>query len=277
MRPRLPAATLLRMTSILNTENEFLHRVIREAGAVAMQHFGHVTRWDEKAGRGDIVTAADHAVEDLVLKRLQEEFPTHNLLTEERGWVRQDQSAPLWILDPVDGTRNFAMGIPMFCVSLGCMVDGDLLLGAVYDPVHDELFSAVSGQGAFLNGKPIHVSSAPDLEDALLYIGWTPKREDTGRFNSFMARASDYTSYFRRLGSAAIVMSYIAAGRLDGYIQAGISAWDCAAGVLLVQEAGGRITDFQGRKLDILAQNLEMVAANPTVHDLLLRDVLADT
>jgi myo-inositol-1(or 4)-monophosphatase len=255
-------------------EAAFLHDVCREAGALTLRYFGRVSGWTEKSGRGDIVTEADHAVEELVARRLAEELPGHSLLTEERGFVPGHQDAPIWVLDPVDGTRNFALGVPVYCVSLACVAGGKILLGAVYDPVHDILYHAESGKGAFQNEVPVRVSETPDLHDALISVSWSPRRRDVEEYVRIVARVATHTSYFRRIGSAALVLSYVATGRFDGYIQAGISPWDIAAGTLLVREAGGVVTDIQGCPFDILTPSLDIVAGNPAVHRCLMEDVL---
>lgn len=255
-------------------EAAFLHDVCREAGVLTLRYFGRVSGWTEKSGRGDIVTEADHAVEALVARRLAEELPGHSLLTEERGFVPGHQDAPIWVLDPVDGTRNFALGVPVYCVSLACVAGGKILLGAVYDPVHDILYHAESGKGAFQNETPVRVSETPDLHDALISVSWSPHRRDVEEYVRIVARVAAHTSYFRRIGSAALVLSYVATGRFDGYIQAGISPWDIAAGTLLVREAGGVVTDMQGCPFDILSPSLDIVAGNPAVHRCLMEDVL---
>ncbi len=255
-------------------EAAFLHDVCREAGALTLQYFGRVREWTEKTSRGDIVTEADHAVEALVVRRLAEELPGHSLLTEERGWVKGEQDAPVWVLDPVDGTRNFALGVPVYCVSLACVAGGEILLGAVYDPVHDVMYHAESGKGAFQDGRPVRVSDTPDLNDALISVSWSPQRRDIEEYVRIVARVAVHTSYFRRIGSAALVLANVATGRFDGYIQAGICPWDIAAGTLLVREAGGLVTDMQGGRFDILTPRLDIVAGNPAVHRRLIEDVL---
>jgi len=257
-------------------EAAFLHSVCREAGQLTLRYFGQVSEWTEKSGRGDIVTEADHAVEELVARRLAEELPGHSLLTEERGWVPGDHDSPVWVLDPVDGTRNFALGVPLYCVSLACVAGGKILLGAVYDPVHDILYHAESGKGAFRDSVPVRVSETPDLQDSLISVSWSPNRRDIERYVRIVARVAAHTSYFRRIGSAALVLAYVATGRFDGYIQAGISPWDIAAGTLLVREAGGLVTDMNGCPFDILSPSLDIVAGNPAVHRLLLEDVLRE-
>ncbi len=258
----------------LSRESEFLRRVIVDAGRLALDHFGNIRSWTEKTGRGDIVTAADHAVEDLVAERIRKEMPGHNLLTEERGWVREDPRKPVWVLDPVDGTRNFALGVPVFCVSLACVVDGQIRLGAIYDPVHDGLYFAEAGGGAWLGDRPLRVSDTPDLEDSLISVSWPAFRDDVDLYVSIVERVARRTAYFRRIGSAAIIMAHVASGKCDGYIQASINPWDIAAGTLLIREAGGVVTDFHGEPFDILSPHIDLLAASPAVHTALIGEVL---
>lgn len=258
----------------LDREAEFIRRVAREAGAILQGRFGSIKTWKVKTSPGDIVTEADHAVEDLVLARLADEFPSHNLLTEERGWVRSDPEQPTWILDPLDGTRNFALRIPTFSVSIACVVDGAPVLGVVFDPVHDEMFHARRGRGAFVNETPLAVGQNTDLYDGLVSVSWSSHREDSAYFLQTISRVNEHTTWFRRIGSAALVMSYIASGRFDAYIQGGINAWDIAAGILLVEEAGGVVTSFSGGPIDLFSSDINLLAANPAIHELLVRDIM---
>jgi len=260
----------------LTKESDFIRRAAEAAGQILASRYGTITSWKEKSGRRDIVTAADLASEKLVCNMLDSEFPTHNMLTEEHGWVHRDPAQPTWVLDPLDGTLNFALGIPIFCVSLACLVDGKPALAAVYDPVHNQMYYAQRGEGAYLNGERIHVSDTPDLLDAIITVSWMPDRAGREQFVRIVERVNERTTYFRRIGSAATVLSYVAAGRCDGYIQAGINPWDVAAGVLLIQEAGGVVTDFHGQELDVLKPKIDMVAGTPGVHESLMTEVMQD-
>lgn len=253
--------------------SQFAREFSLEAGELLLSYYGKITSRTQKSGRGDFVTEADHAVEDFFREKLEKSFPSHNLLSEECGWVKNDPSAPTWVLDPVDGTRNFAQGIPTFAISLGCVLEDQPVLGAIYDPCHDQLYHAAKGQGAFLNDEPIGVSDTPDLIDALISVSWSPNRLDQDAFLRTMEKVNRYTTYYRRIGSAAIVLSYVACGKFDGYIQAGINPWDIAAGVVLVEEAGGKISDFQGNPINVLEKDINLLAANPSVHSLILKEV----
>jgi len=259
----------------LSQEAKFIKDVCLDAGKIMMGFFRNITTWETKIGRGDIVTEADHAVEDMVLARLRETFPGHNLLTEERGWVRADESLPTWVLDPVDGTRNFAIGEPTFAISLAYLVDKQPLLGVVYAPYHKDLYFAQKDGGAWLNGNRLSVSAQPDLGDSIASVSWSPIRDDIGLFLRTMERMSEHTSYFRRIGSAAIVMAHIASGRWDAYIQGGIKPWDIAAGMLLVEEAGGVVSTFEGGKIDLFSEAFDLLAANPSIHRLLVDQIMA--
>ncbi|MCC6484993.1 MAG: inositol monophosphatase [Armatimonadetes bacterium] len=257
-------------------EKQFLLDVSREAGALLLSFFGHIKTWEIKSSRGDIVTEADRAAEDLVLTRLEAEFPGHNLLSEERGWVRHDEAAPIWVLDPLDGTRNFALGIPTFAVSLACLVNGRPVLGAIYDPVHDDMYLAQANCGAWLNENRLTVSDQPDLSEAMVSVSWSPRRKDKELYIRTVNRINAHTSWFRRIGSAAMVMAYLASGRWDAYVQGGINPWDIAAGVILITEAGGIVSDFQGEDVDILSDDINLLAANPAIHRQLVREIMAD-
>ncbi len=228
-----------------------------------------------KKGVSDLVTEADLAVEHAIRDHLARHFPTHIVLGEEAA-----QSAPLgaspyrWIVDPIDGTTNFAHGLPLFCVSIALEIDGRVEVGVVYTPVIDELFTAERGAGARLNGVPLRVSRESALGDALLVTGFPPQAADTldvqlAVFGEFVARARAV----RRLGSAALDLAFVAAGRFDGFWEASLHAWDVAAGVLLVQEAGGLVTDFHGGSFDNFGGQL--LASNGVVHPRLL-EVLVD-
>lgn len=253
--------------------SRFAREFSLDAGELLLSYYGKITSRTQKSGRGDFVTEADHAVENFFREKLERSFPTHNLLSEECGWVKNDPTAPTWVLDPVDGTRNFAQGIPTFAISLGCVIDSQPTLGVIYDPCHGHLYSAVRGHGAFLNDDPIQVSDTPDLIDALISVSWAPNRPDQDAFIRTMEKVNRFTTYYRRIGSAAMVLSYVACGKFDGYIQAGINPWDIAAGIVLVEEAGGVISDFGGNPVNTLQKDINLLAANPEVHALILKEV----
>lgn len=218
-------------------------------------------------GVADYVTQVDLAVQDFMKKELHTLAPEIQFLGEETGLQRMDADS-YWILDPVDGTTNLMHDYQHSVVSLALCHKQEIVLGIVYDPFHDELFSAVKGEGSFLNGKPIHVSAAKTLSETIIGVG-TAKRElakeNFARFLKVYEKAQD----IRRIGSAALELAYTACGRQGGYFEVYLNPWDYAAGMLLVEEAGGKVSDWDGRKLDP-AQGGQVVGTNGQVHDELL-------
>jgi len=245
-------------------------QVAREAGDVVRQGFGKVQRLDFK-GAVNPVTEIDTAAEALILARLRSTFPGHAILGEETGGSPWNVPGPIWLVDPLDGTNNFEHGFPHFCVSIGLMIAGELQVGVVYDPLRDELFAAQRGAGATLNGHPIHVTSVARLADAFLATGFGYNRRvaadnNTRRLDDFLRRSQGV----RRAGSAALDMAYVACGRFDGYWESYLSPWDLAAGVLLVQEAGGRCSDYTGGTTH-LHSGREVLVSNGLIHAEMLR------
>jgi myo-inositol-1(or 4)-monophosphatase len=226
----------------------------------------------EKKGPIDLVTAADLAVERDFRQRIAARFPAHTVLGEEGATAEAPVSAFRWIVDPIDGTTNFAHGIALFCVSIALEIDGEIRLGVVYDPIGDELFTAERGGGARLNGAPIRVSQSQALIDALLVTGFPYDTEHRARQVRIFGALLERTRGVRRLGSAALDLSYVAAGRFDAFWEEHLHAWDIAAGALLVAEAGGLVTDYRDQALDVFRG--EILASNGRVHELVRRVVL---
>ncbi len=231
----------------------------REAGAILLQGYGTVHAPEHK-GVIDLVTEFDRRSETLLLARIRERFPDHAILAEESG-MHDRSSRFRWMIDPLDGTTNFAHNYPFFCVSIGVECDGELVAGAVYDPTRDELFAAARGAGATRNGAPIHVSAIARIEDALLVSGFPyTVRENPEAimplFQAFLVRAQGV----RRDGSAALNLCYVACGRFDGFWERHLSAWDMAAGVLMVREAGGTVTNMEGEAFAV--DRREIIASN---------------
>lgn len=242
------------------------------AGRIQRSFFRQPLAVDKK-GPIDLVTAADLAVERDFRERIADRFPAHAVLGEEAvGGTTALSSAYRWIVDPIDGTTNFTHGVALFCVSIALEIDGVVSLGVVYDPMSEELFCAERGGGARLNGAPIHVSSSSALIDALLVTGFPYSPEHRARqvqvFGAFLER----TRGVRRLGSAALDLSYVAAGRFDAFWEEELHAWDIAAGALLVAEAGGRVTDYHNQPLDLFRG--EILASNGSLHESVRRLVL---
>ena len=247
---------------------------VTRAGSVQLAHFGTDLRIDKK-GAIDLVTEIDLRVEREFRQMIAERFPDHAVLGEEFASADDRAAAPpyCWVFDPIDGTTNYAHGLPIFCSSLALEIDGAVAVGAVYDPTRRELFTAERGEGAWLNGRPLRVSSADTLLDSLLVTGFhygihRDPEELVGLFREFIGRSRAV----RRLGSAALDICYAAAGRFDGYWEAKIQPWDIAAGSLILQEAGGRVTTLTGGAFQSRAGSV--LATNGRIHDLMLAVIL---
>jgi myo-inositol-1(or 4)-monophosphatase len=249
-----------------------IESVIR-AGELMMSRFGGQMRVDKK-GKIDLVTEVDLEVERMFRALIAERFPSHAVLGEELGGSAVVPPGPCWVFDPIDGTTNFAHGVPIFCASLALEVDGHAVVAAVYDPTRKELFTAERGAGAHLNGNPIQVSGARELVDALLVTGFpydVHQRVDeiVGLFAAFVGRARAV----RRLGSAAIDLCYVAAGRMDGFWESDLKPWDVAGGALIVSEAGGRMTMMDGAPFS--SRGRHVLATNALLHQPML-DVIEE-
>lgn len=233
--------------------------------------FNHSFRIDNKEGRNNLVTEADHASEKAIIEVIRKTFPDHYLLTEESGELPQN-SPYKWVIDPIDGTVNFAHGLPLNCVSVGVEYEGELVLGMVYNPHIKELFFAEKGKGAFLNEKPINVSTETNAMKACLVTGFPYMYINSANgplevFERFIKEGVPV----RRLGSAAIDLCWVAAGRFDGFWEHRLEPWDSAAGVLIVKEAGGMVTHFDGAPYSIYRH--QILATNGRIHDQMLNIV----
>lgn len=242
-----------------------------DAGLELLKFWGSLKNIQQKSSYWDIVTEADLAAEKVILDGLDARFPTHNILSEETGIIKKSDETLCWVIDPLDGTTNFSHNFPFFAVSIALCDKNEVLVGVIYDPVHQELFLAGKGKGAFLNNQPIQVSKNGAFTDCLLATGLTHDRETINKSFLEFYHFTNKTQGVRRLGSAALDLAYVAAGRLDGYWERNLKAWDVAAGVLLVQEAGGSITDFQGLELDL--HKGDVVASNPFIHQKILEEL----
>lgn len=237
-----------------------------EAGAAVLQQFfaGKFTI-SSKSSINDLVTEADYASEKVILEIIKEQYPDHFILSEEKGEIKMD-SEYKWFIDPIDGTINFANGIPLCCVSIGLEKAGEMIFGAVINPIIGESFFAEKGKGATMNGNPIHVSAKTEVATSCLVTGFPYSYLDTPNgplqiFEKLIRKGVPV----RRLGSAAIDLCWVAAGRFDGFYEHKLQAWDSAAGALMVMEAGGMITNFQGEKYS--PYNPQVLASNGLIHD----------
>ena len=248
----------------MQTRLKLALELARKAGEELRQGFGHVKQIRRK-GAVDLVTEYDLRSERLILEAIRRAFPQDAILSEEAGQVSLGDVC--WMVDPLDGTTNFAHALPMFCVSIACTQHGAPALGVIYDPLREELFQALAGGGASLNGEPLRVSETGSLQEALLVTGFPYDIRTNPRNNlDHYSRLALLSLGVRRLGSAALDLAYVAAGRFDGYWELRLNPWDWAAGVLLVQEAGGRVTDFRGSE-EVLVGADTLVATNGRVHD----------
>jgi myo-inositol-1(or 4)-monophosphatase len=242
------------------------------AGEVLRSGFGREQTVKYK-GKVDLVTEVDERAEAVIGEMLRGAFPGYGMLAEEGG-RRLGEGDSRWIVDPLDGTTNYAHGLPIFAVSIALERAGEVVLGVVHDPMRGETYVAERGGGATLNGEPIRVSDTDEPIRALLVTGFPYDRSDMGTAVELFGRLTELTQGVRRLGAAALDLCYVAAGRLDAYYEKGLHAWDVAAGSLILKEAGGRITDYRGRELDL--EGREIVASNGLLHTVLLEAIGAD-
>jgi myo-inositol-1(or 4)-monophosphatase len=249
--------------------------IAREAGARLREFFSAGVETEYK-GDVDLVTVADRTAEKLIRSRLADAFPDHGIYGEEGTRDRLDQQFR-WYVDPLDGTTNFAHGVPHFAVSLGLehrpdglspTEDGLIVAAVIYDPILDELFTAERGRGAVLNGKPIHVSKVPELAESLVATGFPSRKRHASPNIHFYHEFTLRSHGVRRAGSAALDLAYVASGRFEAFWEFGLNPWDTAAGFLLVEEAGGRMSDFSGAPFRL--DSREVLASNGRIHDELL-------
>jgi myo-inositol-1(or 4)-monophosphatase len=251
----------------------FATSTAREAGSLLRDIYHRRPQTIDYKGIDNLVTEADHASEELIAGRIRSRFPDHSILAEE-GRNASGSAGLMWVIDPLDGTNNFAHGFPVFAVSIGLQDAHGPLIGVVYDPLRDECFCAARGQGATLNNKPIRGSDTSRLQQSLLATGF-PYNHHAAQDNNTVALAAFLRrcQCIRRAGSAALDLAYVACGRLDGYWEQQLGPWDVAAGHLLVQEAGGRVTGYSGHEDHTPLQGSTIVASNGHIHDEML-DVL---
>ena len=250
----------------------FAIQTAREAGHLVAERFGRSIRITNKSEL-DLVTESDLASERLIIDRIRTYYPRHAILAEESGASepadRERHSDWRWIIDPLDGTTNYAHGYPCFCVSIGLEFKGRMEIGVIYDPLRDDLFATERGDGVTLNGHRVHVSATRSLNSALLCTGFPYDVRERGEFARHFANFIMNAQAVRRDGSAALDLAYVACGRFDGVWEEGLHPWDVAAAVLMIEEAGGRVTHYDGSAFDIYG--VPILASNGLIHDQMMR------
>lgn len=252
----------------------YIENLAREAGMILRAGYNKDHQVNYK-GVIDLVTEVDHQSEAFLLGEVQKDFPDHHIFSEESG-VIQGNNEHIWYIDPLDGTVNYAHHIPIFSVSIAYASRGTLTLGAVYDPLRDEMFIAERGEGAYLNGRRLQVSSATELQKSLLVTGfpydaWNTEQDNFANFVKF----AKLTQGVRRLGSAALDLSYVGAGRFDGFWELSLKPWDVAAGGLICEESGARVTNIAG-EADYISPPQSILATAPGIHAHMLRELQAN-
>ena len=242
-------------------------KACRKAAKTLIRDFGEIEKLQVSVkGPGDFVTNSDKKVEQILIDELQKARPNYSVLSEEIGEINNDESFR-WIIDPIDGTSNFLHGVPHFAISLGLEQNKEIICGIIYDPIKDELFSAEKGNGSYLNNQRMRVSARSKLKDCIIFTGG-PKISAKDRelslkeYNKFSTKI---LTPIRKMGSASLDLAYVAAGRCDGFWQRNLNYWDIAAGVILVKEAGGYITDFDGKNEYI--KNKNILATNSLINE----------
>ena len=241
-------------------------KVCRKAAKILIRDFGEIENLQVSLkGPGNFVTASDLKVEKILVEELQKARPTYSILSEEVGQINNDESFK-WIIDPIDGTSNFLHGIPHFAISIGLEHDKEIICGIIYDPIKDEIFTAEKGNGAYLNNKRMRVSSRSKLKDCIICTGGHARdsKDRELALEEYKKFSSKVFIPIRKFGSASLDMAYVAAGRCDGYWQRDLSYWDIAAGIILVKESGGFVTDFNGENRYI--QNKTILVTNSKIN-----------
>ena len=247
----------------------FAEEIIEEASKLIQKKLNKIRKISYKIGHFNLVTNVDHEVEELLIKKIKAKHPNHSIIAEESG-IHKRHPKHEWFIDPIDGTTNFAHGYPCFCTSIGFAHNGVLEFGLVKNPVTGELFSARRNKGAKLNGKKILVSKIKNLKQSLLVTGFPYDRKKSIEKNFINFKNLTLQSQgVRRDGAAAMDLCYVACGKLDGFWETKLSPWDVAAGILILKEAGGKITKFKGEKYDIYSK--EIIATNGFIHGELIR------
>ncbi len=256
--------------SDLHKIQEIAEKAAQEAGKILLSYYGKLYKISKKENAG-IVTEADKAAEEKIISLIRSQFPDHSILAEESG-LSEHSSSYKWLIDPLDGTTNFSRQIPLFCVSIGVEKDKEMVVAVILDPIHKEFFTAQKGAGAFCNGKKISVSNINQWEDALFITGFAYQKgmvvkQELARLEPFLQNSHG----IRRTGSAAWDLCQVACGRFDGFWEKYLKPWDVAAGALIIQEAGGKITRYDGSAATIYDH--EIVASNGLIHDQMIQSL----
>ena len=258
----------------LNSANiNVMVKACRKASKPLIRDFGEVEKLQVSLkGPGDFVTNSDKKVEKILINELQIARPNYSILSEEIGEINNDSTCK-WIIDPIDGTANFLHGIPHFAISVGLEENNEIICGIIYDPIKDEMFIAEKGNGSYLNNQRMRVSSRSKLKDCVIFTGGPRQNAENKNivlkeYNNF---SSEVETPIRKMGSAALDMAYVAAGRCDGYWQRNLNYWDIAAGIIIVKEAGGFVTDFNGNSKYV--ENKTILATNAKIGDQ-MREIL---
>jgi len=253
----------------METIRKYLFDLSYRAGETLMKYYGKLEEIDTKSGEIDLVTVADRKSEEIIIKGIRKAFPDHNILAEESGESSERSSDFFWVIDPLDGTTNFAHSYPIFSTSIAVQKKDKILMGIVYNPYYKELFYGERGRGAFLNNRPIHVSDTVELKRSMLLTGFAYDRRARARlylerFKAFM----DVCHGVRRAGSAALDICSVACGRAEGYWEENLKPWDTAAGCVILEEAGGKVSDFSGAPFSI--RKTQFLATNGLIHQEML-------
>ncbi|MEC7839829.1 MAG: inositol monophosphatase family protein [Chlamydiota bacterium] len=266
------------MTLISTTDREKYLTIASTAanlgGRVLKEHWGKLTDVREKSAAGDLVTEADHRSEDIILNYLKKFCPTHTILSEETGLHEVEGAEFVWAVDPLDGTTNYTHQVPFVAVSIGLLHKGHPVVGVVYNPFINEEFKAAAEMGAFLNNHKIDVSMTNEMSKSLLATGFAYDRRETPDNNyAEFCYITSQTQGVRRMGSAALDLAYVAAGRFDGFWERGLNVWDIAAGIVLVKEAGGTVSSYENEEL--VLDSGRILASNGKIHHQLSKSLLA--
>lgn len=254
------------MSKLIEEWASFAREIALSAGDVLKKGFGSQFTIHSKSGKQNLVTEYDQTSEKILITAIKNRYPSHSIIAEESGVHMQKNTPATWIIDPLDGTVNFAHGIPLFSISIAVAIDQEIVCGVVYQPMTKELFVAQKQQGAFLNGHLLHTSSTAQMDQALLATGFPyDVHKNPLHCMEHFSEILKTGTPIRRLGSAAIDLAYVAAGRFDGFWEVGLNSWDMAAGMLLVKEAGGMVTHYDGTEHQIFGYH-PLLATNKHLH-----------